>query len=36
MKLTEKTLKSTEIFSGRILHVYHDDVELPDGSFSKR
>ena len=31
MKLTEKTLKSTEIFSGRILHVYHDDVELPDG-----
>lgn len=36
MKLTEKTIKSTEIFSGRILHVYHDDVELPDGSFSKR
>lgn len=36
MKLTEKTLKSTEVFSGRILHVYHDDVELPDGTFSKR
>lgn len=36
MKLYEKTLKSKEIFNGRLLNLRVDDVELPNGSFSKR
>lgn len=36
MKLYEKTIKSKEIFKGRILDLRVDDVQLPDGSFSKR
>ena len=36
MELTEKTLNSKTIFDGRILHVIHDDVELSDGTKSKR
>lgn len=36
MKLTEKTLQSKTVFEGRILRVIHDDVELPDGTKSKR
>lgn len=36
MELTEKTLKQTEIYDGKIIHVHVDDVELPDGTTSKR
>lgn len=36
MKLFEKTIGTTEIFNGHILNLRVDDVELPDGSFSKR
>ncbi len=36
MKLYEKTLESKEIFSGRVLHMIHDKVELEDGSVSMR
>lgn len=36
MNLTEKTISSKTVFDGKILHVIHDDVELPDGSKSKR
>lgn len=36
MKLEEKTLSRTDIFSGRIIDVHVDDVELEDGSKSKR
>ncbi|MEE3332918.1 MAG: NUDIX hydrolase [Ruminococcus sp.] len=35
-KLEEKTLKSKEIFSGRVLHFLHDEVELPDGNTAMR
>lgn len=36
MKLEEKTLSTAEVFDGRILHITLDEVELPDGSRSKR
>ncbi len=36
MKLTEKTIQSKTVFDGRIIRVIHDDVELPDGTKSKR
>lgn len=36
MKQFEKTIKSEEIYNGRIVKLRVDDVELPDGSFSKR
>lgn len=36
MKQFEKTIKSEEIYNGRIVKLRLDDVELPDGSFSKR
>ncbi|MCH5297318.1 MAG: NUDIX hydrolase [Ruminococcus sp.] len=36
MKLTEKTLSSKTVFDGRILHITVDDIELPDGTTSKR
>lgn len=36
MKLFEKTLKTKEIFNGRILNLRVDDVALPDGTLSKR
>ncbi len=36
MKLTEKTVTSEKVFSGRLLQVYADTVELPDGSVSGR
>lgn len=36
MKQFEKTIKSEEIYNGRIVRLRVDDVELPDGSFSKR
>lgn len=35
-KLIERTLKSKEIFKGRLLHVFLDDARLPDGSNSTR
>lgn len=34
--LTEKTIKSTTVFDGRILHVIEDEVELPNGAPAKR
>lgn len=36
MELCEKTLDSKSIFEGKILNITLDDVELPDGSCSKR
>lgn len=36
MKLFEKTLSTQSIFEGKILHITLDDVELEDGSKSKR
>lgn len=35
-ELREKQTGTQEIFRGRILHVFKDDVELPDGSASIR
>ncbi len=34
--LTEKCLKTEPIFKGRLLDIYRDDVELPDGTTSTR
>lgn len=34
--LTEKCLKSTEIFKGKVTHLFLDEVELPDGGRSTR
>ena len=36
MDLTEKTINSKEIFNGRVLHLLHDEVELPDGGTAMR
>lgn len=36
MNLTEKTISVKKIFDGKILHITHDDVELCDGSKTKR
>lgn len=36
MKQYEKTVKTEEIYNGKIVTLRVDDVELPDGSFSKR
>lgn len=36
MDLTEKTLASKLIFDGKIIRVYHDDIELPNGKLAKR
>lgn len=36
MKQFEKTIKSEAIYNGRIVKLRVDEVELPDGSFSKR
>lgn len=35
-QLGEKTIASKEVFSGRLLHVFSDDVLLPDGHKSVR
>ena len=35
-KLIEQTESSKQVFSGRLLHVYFDEVRLPDGSTSTR
>jgi ADP-ribose pyrophosphatase len=34
--LEEKTLKSEEIFSGKVISLHLQDVELPNGKMSKR
>ncbi|MEQ8524371.1 NUDIX hydrolase [Gracilimonas sp.] len=34
--LVEKTRTSKEIFNGKLLHVFYDEAELPDGSTSSR
>ena len=36
MDFFEKTLRQTDIYTGRIIHVHVDDVELPNGSTSVR
>ena len=36
MELKEKTLRTTTMFDGKIIHVRRDDVELPDGKRSFR
>ena len=36
MKKEEKTVKSDLVFDGKVLHVYHDDIALPDGRLAKR
>lgn len=35
-KLEETTIRSETLFEGRVLRLTHDEVELPDGSRSKR
>ncbi len=35
-ELTEKQISSTSVFRGRLLDVYSDDIELPNGDQSKR
>lgn len=35
-KFYEKTIRTEKIFSGKIIHVQVDDVELPNGKTSKR
>lgn len=34
--LTEKKLGSTELFKGRLLHAFRDDVKLPNGGLATR
>lgn len=34
--LVERTLTSEEVFKGKLLHIFYDEVELPDGSVSSR
>ena len=36
MNFEEKTIERTEIFKGHIFDVVVDDVQLPDGTMSKR
>ncbi len=36
MDMTEKTLTSREVFNGRIMRVYLDEVELPNGKTAQR
>lgn len=36
MDLNEKTLKSNEVYHGKLLHVFDDEVELPNGHTSRR
>lgn len=36
MKHFEKTLRSTDIFNGRVIHVTHDEVELENGKTALR
>ena len=34
--LIEKTVDSTEVFAGEMLHVYRDNIELPNGKIATR
>ena len=36
MNLVEKQLDSTKVFEGRLLHVYKDNILLPNGNKSTR
>ncbi|MBR1811989.1 MAG: NUDIX hydrolase [Clostridia bacterium] len=36
MDFTEKTVKESLIFDGRILHLYNDEIELPNGKPAMR
>ena len=36
MDMTEKTVASREVFSGRVMRVFLDEVELPDGRHAAR
>lgn len=36
MDMTEKTVASQQVFNGRIIRVYLDEVELPDGQHAPR
>ena len=36
MNTTEITAASKELFSGKILHMFHDEVILPDGGRAMR
>ncbi len=36
MDFTEKTIATTEIYNGRIVHLKEDTVTLPDGKIAKR
>lgn len=36
MKLDEKQIKQNEVFNGHLLHVYDDEVELPNGEKTRR
>ena len=36
MKKEEKTVKSNLVFDGKVLHVYHDEISLPNGRLAKR
>jgi ADP-ribose pyrophosphatase len=36
LEFHEETLKTEEVFSGRLLHVHRDEVRLPDGKESVR
>ena len=36
MELFEKKIKSEKIFDGKIVKLFVDDVELPNGRISKR
>lgn len=36
MNMKETTVGSQELFHGRVLHVFHDEVALPDGSHAMR
>ena len=36
MKFVEKQVSSEQIFDGKVLHVYRDEIELPNGALSTR
>ena len=36
MKKEEKTVKENLVFDGKVLHVYNDDIALPDGRKATR
>ena len=36
MELFEKTVSSRLVFDGKVVHLYVDEVELPDGGTSVR